>query len=327
MDRNRNTFRFVIMGAGNVSDRFYRAVRSMESCEVTAVASKSLEKANAFAQAHDGIAAYDSYEEMLKREQPDAVYIGTVPSFHYDLVMLCLDYKIPVLCEKAMFLNKAEAEAVFERAGQERVFVMEGMWSRFLPAVCQAKQWIEEGRIGAVRFLEIAIGFSALKDPENRYYNKSLGGGTRYDILVYAHELAICMLEKPVQDVQVQTIWGETGVDVTTHVSLKYEDAVASLTPSFETPLREFMTIYGEHGVIEVIQPHMAKTAILYDGNRTEIARYQDETGIDGFVYQIQEVMDCVRAGKYESDVVPHQCTLDCAELFDLVEQTRTKIN
>ena len=318
-----NTFKFAIMGAGNVSHRFYQAVKSMTTCEVAAVASKSLEKANMFAQEHDGIAAYDSYEEMLQKEMPDAVYIGTVPSFHYDLIMLCLDYRIPVLCEKAMFLNKAEAETVFERARQEHIFVMEGMWSRFLPEVCQAKQWLEDGRIGEVRFLETAIGFSAPKEAENRYYNRSLGGGTRYDILVYAHELTTFMLEKPVQDVQVQTIWGETGVDITTHVSLKYADAIASLTTSFETPLREFMTIYGEHGVIEVIQPHMAKTAILYDRNRKEIARYQDETGMDGFVYQIQEVIDCVHAGKCESDVVPHQCTLDSAELFDLVEQTR----
>ncbi len=323
MDRNRNTFRFVIMGAGNVSDRFYRAVKSMETCEVTAVASKSFEKASAFAEAHDRIAAYDSYEEMLKKEQPDAVYIGTVPSFHYDLAMLCLDYKVPVLCEKAMFLNKAEAESVFNRARQEGVFVMEGLWSRFIPAVCQAKHWIEEGRIGKITYLETAIGFSAPKDSENRYYNRNLGGGTRYDILVYTYELTTFMLEKPIQNVQVQTIWGETGVDITTHVSLQYEDVLASMTTSFETPLREHMTIYGENGVIEVIQPHMANTAVLYDGNRKEIARYQDESGIDGFVYQIQEVIDCVRAGKYESDVVPHQCTLDCAELFDLVEQTR----
>lgn len=323
MDKSGNKFRFAIMGAGFISQRFYQAVNSMETCEVIAVASKSLEKAQKFSAEHDNIAAYDSYEEMLQKEQPDAVYIGTIPSSHYELTMLCLVYKIPVLCEKAMFLNKAEAETVFRRSKEEHIFVMEAMWSRFLPAVCQAKHWLAEGKIGDIKYLEVAIGFPAPKDPENRFYNPKLGGGTRYDILVYAYELATFILEKPIRDVQIHTVWGETGVDITTHVVLKYDDVLASLSTSFETPLKEHMTIYGEHGLIELIQPHMTHAAALYDINRQRVEEYKETETRDGFIYEIQEVIDCVRAGKYESEVVPHQCTLDCAELFDMVEKTR----
>ena len=323
MDKNRNKFKFAIMGAGFISRRFYQAVKSMETCEVTAVASKSLEKAQKFSLEHDNIAVYDNYEEMLQKEQPDAVYIGTIPSSHYELAMLCLDYKIPVLCEKAMFLNKTDAETVFRRSKEENVFVMEALWSRFLPAVCQAKQWIREGKIGAIKYLEVAIGFPAPKDPENRFYNPALGGGTRYDILVYAYELADFIMGQKACDMQVNAIWGETGVDVTTNVVLKYDEVLASLSTSFETPLREHMTVYGEKGVIELIQPHMTHAASLYDISRNKVEEYKEAETRDGFVYEIQEVIDCVRAGKYESDGVPHQCTLDCAELFDLVGQTK----
>ncbi|BDF46523.1 hypothetical protein CE91St56_36460 [Lachnospiraceae bacterium] len=103
-------FKFAIMGAGNIANKFCDAVKRMEDCEVAAVASKSMDRAENFAEKNGIKAAYDSYEKMLAEEKPDCVYIAVTQDAHFALCMLCLDYKTPVLCEKAMFLNSAQAE-------------------------------------------------------------------------------------------------------------------------------------------------------------------------------------------------------------------------
>lgn len=130
-----STFRFAIMGAGNIAHQFCDAVTLVEDCEVSAIASKDLGRAQKFAEECSVAHAYDNYEQMLIEEKPDCVYIAVTPNDHFRLTMLCLEHRVPVLCEKAMFTNSAEAKAVFEKAEKDQTFVMEAMWSRFLPAV------------------------------------------------------------------------------------------------------------------------------------------------------------------------------------------------
>lgn len=320
--QEQKPFRFAVMGAGNISNKFCDAVRRLEGCEVAAVASKSMERAAGFAEKNKIPAAYDSYREMLEKEKPDCVYIGVLPNDHYELTMLCLDYRTPVLCEKAMFMNGAQAEEVFRRSKEENVFVMEAMWSRFLPAVCRARDWIREGRIGKVNFCDMAIGFVAPPEKTNRYHSAALGGGAARDITVYAYEITTFLLPEKIREIQVSAVWEDTGVDLTDHVTLLFEDRMASLTTSFAAQLEERVIVYGEKGRIVVPHPHYASEAFLYDKNQELAEHFTDETE-NGFVFEVQEVMDCVRVGKYESDVVPHRCTLDCAHLFDRIEETK----
>ena len=157
-----STFRFAIMGAGNIAHQFCDAVTLVEDCEVSAIASKDLGRAQKFAEECSVAHAYDNYEQMLIEEKPDCVYIAVTPNDHFRLTMLCLEHRVPVLCEKAMFTNSAEAKAVFEKAEKDQTFVMEAMWSRFLPAVNQAKKWAAEGKIGRLEALQGRIGFTAL---------------------------------------------------------------------------------------------------------------------------------------------------------------------
>lgn len=125
------------MGAGNIGRKFCEAAR-MAGYEAAAVASRSVERAEKWAAENKVKSAYGDYERMLEKEKPDCVYIATTPDSHYELAMLCLDHGVPVLCEKAAFLNSAQAREVFSRSEKEGIFVMEALWSRFLPAVKQA---------------------------------------------------------------------------------------------------------------------------------------------------------------------------------------------
>ena len=183
------TFRWGILGAGQIAVKFCDAVKSIADCTVAAVGSKSFSRAETFARENGISRWYGDYEELLKKERPDAVYIAATSNDHYRLTMMALDYEIPVLCEKAMFQNSGQASVVFARSEKEKVFVMEAMWSRFLPAVRTAAKWLEQGRIGKVTAAEAAIGFLAPYDPSNRYFSPALGGGAALDLTVYTFEL------------------------------------------------------------------------------------------------------------------------------------------
>ena len=143
--------RFGIIGAGSIAAHFCKGVKLVEGAEVVAVASSSEERAVAFAQANGVPQAYGSYEEMLRQADIHVVYIATTHNFHMDNIRLCFEFGKHVLCEKAMVLTASDAREVFSMAKEKNLFCMEAMWTRFLPQYRQAKQWIEEGRIGKIQ--------------------------------------------------------------------------------------------------------------------------------------------------------------------------------
>jgi len=259
--------------------------------------------------------AYDSYEQMLKEADPDGVYIATTPNYHFELTMLCLDYKKPVLCEKAMLVNAEEAGKVFKRSKELGVFVMEGMWSRFLPHNIIAKQWLEEGKIGNVELAEINIGFPAGNDPKNRFNNPELAGGAATDVTVYCFELMTYFLDRPIRDMHTYMIRSETGVDKTEQISILYDNCIANMHASIAARLNDDAVFYGTEGKIVIPLVHYGQECILYR-DQEEPVHFQDQTE-NGFVFEIQEMVDCVRRGEVQSKTAPHEMTIRCAEMFD----------
>ena len=318
-----NEFRFVILGAGNIAGRFCEAVSLTEHAVVAAVGSKSLERAAAFAEKNGVLKAYGDYEEMLRMEKPDGAYIAVTPNDHYRLSMLCLKYGVPVLCEKAMFQNSREAKEVFKVSKEKGIFVMEALWSRFLPAVCKAGEWLDEGRIGEAKLASCTIGFRADPDPERRYYSPELGGGASKDITVYAYEITTYLLRQKLKNLTVSAVWSGSGVDESSLVTLEFEKTLASLMTTFAADTDERLVVYGRKGHIELPYPHYASEAFLYGEKGELLEHFRDEETKNGFTYEIAEMIRCIRDGLTESPVVPHSATLDCAELFDRIDATR----
>ena len=313
-------FRFAIMGAAKIARKFCEAVKLLDGCTVVAVSSKSLEKAQKFAQDNDVPAYYDSYEQMLIAEKPDCVYIAVTPHDHFRLGMLCLDYDTPVLCEKAMFLSAAEAETFFARAREKNVFAMEAMWSRFLPALNTARGWLRAGRIGDVVMAECGIGFRAPQDPQERYLNPALGGGAAFDITVYGYEITMWMLEREVERLHVEAVPAVTGVDMSEMLLLRFAgDIPAVIKTTFAADFGDAgnLIIYGTKGRIVVPNPHVASEAHLYADTEEH---FTDTVTQNGFTYEIAETVRCIRAGLPESPVVPHRDTITFNHVTDQIK-------
>ena len=316
-------FRFAVLGAGSIANKFCSAVALVDHCRVCAVASKSRSRAEDFAYRHGIARCYDDYETLLERERPDCVYIAVTVNDHFRLTMMCIERGIPVLCEKAMFSSSEEARRAFTRAAERRVFVMEAMWSRYLPAVRRVRQWVAGGAIGLTEISQFSIGFAAPEDPGNRYFNPRLGGGAARDITVYAYELTTWILGQGIRSMSVSATWGETGVDLSNHIAMEFDHTLADLSASFVARMEERMVIYGRAGKIVLPKPHHASEAFLYDARGELAEHFADTQTRNGFTYEIQDAMQAIRAGQLESSTVPWRDTLACAELFDRIAETR----
>lgn len=312
-------FRVGIMGAGSIARKFCDAVSKTEGAVAAAVASKDLERAKAFAEENGILSYYDSYEQMLEQEKPDMVYIGTVIGSHYELVMLCLKHNTPVLCEKAMVRSADEAEEIFRLSEEKHVFVMEAMWSRFLPKTQKALEWIREGRIGDLKAALGTLGFCPPRDPENRYFSPELGGGAMYDIGVYAIEITQYLMGEPVTEVKTMMSCEEMQVDVMDQVLLRFPRGMAALHFTFSAMTGDKLLLAGTKGRIEMPLPHYGQECILYEGTE-ETERFCGGEE-NGFVYELRETMRCIREGLIESPVVPHKDTLDCVHIYEKIWQ------
>ncbi|EET62301.1 oxidoreductase, NAD-binding domain protein [Marvinbryantia formatexigens DSM 14469] len=306
--------RFGIIGAGGIAVKFCEAAGRVEEAEVRAVASKSLERAKTFAAANKVPEYYGSYREMLEQADIDAVYVATTCNFHYENCLLCIEYGKAVLCEKSMVLKKKEAEELFKRAKEKKVFVMEAMWSVFLPTIKKAREWIRTGRIGTVYLANYTGGIHA--QPEHRIFNPELGGGALYDLTVYPIEIVNSLIPQKLVDVRADIVMGETGVDVTNSILLQYETCRASLQTTAYSRVPSPSGLYGSDGYIQMTQTHRCERCELYDGEfrLAESFTYPID---NGFEFEIQEVVDCIKSGKLESNLMPHAATLQCLDIFE----------
>ena len=312
-------FRFAILGAGKIAVKFVSAVKLIDDCAVCAVGSHSIEKARDFAEKNGVPAAYGSYEELLDTEKPDAVYVASVPSMHYETVMLCIGRGIPVICEKAMFRCSAEAKAAFAAAKEKGVFLMEALWSKFLPVNRWAKEKLASGAIGEVNFTDCAIGFRAPEDDNNRYFSPALAGGAATDITVYAYEITAFLMDCEPRIESVTAVPYHTGVDASELIVMRAGDTLCILRTSFVTKLTDAFTAEGSGGKLVIPHPHWGNEGFLYGEDGALMEHFVDKETENGFVYEINEVISCVKAGKTESAVQTPANTVACAELFDKI--------
>ncbi len=309
-------FTFGILGPGRIARHFCDAVSRLEGVTVGAVASHS-GKAEAFAREEGISLAFSSYGALLARPEIDCVYIATTHNFHYENILQCLEAGKPVLCEKPMVLTEVQATRVFTLAREKGLFIMEAMWSRFLPVYQKAKAWIDAGRLGRIVGANTNIAFRCDTDPEGRLFHPDLAGGALYDTGVYAFELTDYLIPETLTGIRGSYIPAVTGVDQVDSVILEYPSCAAVLQVLMGYDGPRYVQITGTEGTLTVENAHFGDTVVLRQ-NGVETERFHAPFE-NGFVYQIAAVVEAVRAGWLEHPVMPAADTVGCARLFDTV--------
>ena len=189
--------RWGIIGPGNIAKEFADDLKYVESekCEVGAVLGHKLEHTKEFAKKYGGFAINDIKEFLSNK--PDAVYIATPHPLHYEQALFCLENKIPVLCEKPLAINEKQVSGLIDASKKNNTFLMEGLWTRFLPSFQFLFNIIQSGTIGKILHVHADMSFIAEKDKTNRFFNPELGGGSLLDVGVYTIYLAYLLLGKP----------------------------------------------------------------------------------------------------------------------------------
>lgn len=315
-------YHFGIIGAGNIAHKFIEAVRMTKNADVTAVASKSLERARDWAEKEGLSRYYDSYETLLADPDIDIIYIATLSNAHYDNIKACLEAGKHVICEKPMTQTASQAQEVITLAREKQLFLMEGMWSRFLPKSLRVRRWIQEGRIGELHLMQANIGWKADKTYNKRLFYPELGGGSLYDIGIYPMELLPYYADQKITKMQFLKKDYSTGVDDIVSLNLQLERCIANIQCSFTTKMPEDAYLYGSDGYIHIPKIHFGNRARLYDLEDRLVEDFHE--GLDnGFYYEVCEVISCIEKGQTESSICPLNMTYDNAKLFDHVLRSR----
>ncbi|MEO7717846.1 MAG: Gfo/Idh/MocA family oxidoreductase [Capsulimonas sp.] len=310
-------FRWGIIGLGSIANQFATGLQSVPDAELTAVASRTQDKADAFGEKHGAAKRYGSYQELAADPDVDAVYIATPHPMHAEDSILCLESGKAVLTEKPFTVNAAQARATIEAARANNVFLMEAMWTRFFPVMAKVRELIAAEAIGDLRIVQADFGFRAGVNPESRLFNAALGGGALLDVGSYCLSLASMLLGAPEQITGVAEI-GETGIDEQNGILLRCaEGRIALLSSAVRTNTPQEATLIGTAGRIHIPSPWWkpSKLVLTRDGQETETLDLP-YTG-NGYNYQAVEVAECVRAGKTESSVMPQDESLRIMETMD----------
>ncbi|XP_033633975.1 trans-1,2-dihydrobenzene-1,2-diol dehydrogenase-like isoform X1 [Asterias rubens] len=318
--------RWGICSAGNISNNFVSALSSLpsEDHEVVAIAARSKEKANKFAEKHQIAVAYEGYEALARDTNVDIVYIGSINQTHLPLCQLFLNHGKNVLCEKPLGLNKREVQEIIDLAKEKDVFFMEGLWTRFFPAIVKLQELLAANHIGQIKMVSGTFGLPMVQE---RVHLKEYGGGGLLDIGVYLYQMTLLVFGTPPLSSSTKGFLTDSGVDETTVTTMLFPNkAMASLTCSISQFLDNDMEIRGTQGCIKIKNPFWCPTQLEVTTKKgtTNVldfplpktkATFLFEN-IVGFQYEAEAVRQCLIKGLKECHVVSHDESLLVAELL-----------
>lgn len=312
--------RWGIAGPGMIARKFAKAVKNVNGATLYAVASRSEDKGKKFAEEFGIPKVFCGYEEMAASHDVDAVYIATPHPFHKPCAELFLKAKKHVLCEKPMCINSFQAEQLRKTAHENGVFLMEAMWTRFLPAVNEAKRIASSGEIGEIRGISADFCYSILPEEDAKVFENNMAGGSLLDVGVYCLHFA-----KHIMEEEPETILSKShnidGVDGHIAMLLQYKNGcLATLSSAIIARKPASGYIFGSDGYIYLPNFYGANDLYVCSGLGDE--KYIKKASIgDGFEEEIYEVCDCIRNGKTESDILPLSETISVLKQMDYIRK------
>jgi predicted dehydrogenase len=309
--------RWGILGTGDIANQLARALNSLDDSRLVAVGSRNQDTADAFAETFRVERAHPTYAALAADPDVDVIYIATPHAMHMDNSILCLEAGKPVLCEKPFAINTAQAERVIAVARKQQRFIMEAMWTRFMPTMHQALQWIAEGAVGEVRMVQAAFGFQA---DSPKLFDPTLGGGSLLDVGIYPVTLAHLAFGGTPANIRTLAHLGRNGVDELAAIIFQYPNgglATLSSAITCDTPFDAH--IMGSEGTIRLYDEFWDATKVSLQRGDEDPEALLFPHPCNGYEYEVLEVNRCLRAGLLESDVMPHATTLEIMKLLDTI--------
>lgn len=311
-----------IIGPGNIAGKFARDLLKVPGAELYAVASRTLANAEEFSRQYNAKVSYGSYEELVKDEEVDVIYIATPHVYHYEHTILCLNNKKAVLCEKPFAMNLGQVNEMIAVAQENKVFLMEALWTHFLPHYKYLLNLVETKKYGDILDLKADFGFEAPFLPEGRLYNKSLGGGSLLDIGIYPVFAALTLLGFP-DEIEADAEICATGIDEACNIKFKYKNgATATLESTIKKVTPTTAVIAFERATVTLINRFHEPTSIRIttEENEEEITFDVDTAGYN---FEAEHVQQMLKEGRTESTVMSF---VKSRQLIQLLDDIRKKI-
>ena len=314
--------RWGILGCGRIARKFAADLKHVSDAELIAVGSRSRATAEEFVKDFPAKHVHDSYEALVQNSEVDIIYVASPHGLHHEHTLLCLEHKKAVLNEKAFAINSRQAKEMIDLAKKQNVFLMEALWTKFMPHYNLTMQMVRDGKLGNISSVLVNFGFIPADPVPKRIYDPALGGGTLLDIGIYNVFIALSVLGRP-DTIEASITPANTGVDEQCAILFKYKNgAMAQLFSTFTSNLPTEAYINGDKGRIHLTSRFYEPSATIafYPGriDTKEIIPFDKEAGF-GYQYEARHAGECLRKGLTESPVMSFADTLLMMETLDRI--------
>jgi predicted dehydrogenase len=327
-----SSFCWGVIGPGGIANRFAGALPAVPDARLAAVFARDAAKGQAYADSWQRAGlpparVTTELADLLGADDVDAIYIATPHSNHGEYVRAALEAGKPVLCEKPLVTTRAEGQALVDLARQRGVFLMEALWTRFLPAYDRATQLLQAGAIGELRAMQSSFCFSSVYDPQHRQWNPALAGGALWDIGIYNLAVTRWVLQQmnggvcpEPEAMDVQAKLAPTGVDAAVNVTLHFPGGVTSqFRCGFDASSLNAFEALGSTAALRFPTDFWQAEALELVTRKAPPERMAAPFAINGFEGEIAEAQACIRAGRIESPRMPHAETLALLGWMDAI--------
>jgi len=296
------TVKWGILGTGRIAHTFAKALQFANQCELYAVGSRDVDKALKFAGEFNLPKFYGTYQELVSDPDVDVIYIATPHNLHLENTLLALDNNKHVLCEKPLGVNSKEVKIMIEKAREKQLFLMEALWSRFLPRIEKVKALIDAGEIGDIRLLTASFCIKSENPPEHRHFNINLCGGAILDIGIYNIFLSLYLFGEPVRFSASAVLDVQGGDNSSSYTFVNSNNSLSVMHASFMATL-PYVTaeIQGTKGKIELEHLWFTPGKVKVINQNGEKRTWNFKPKCNGYEYQAEEVAKCILTGQLES--------------------------
>ena len=310
-----------ILGCGTIAAKIADSLKGNKKAVIAGVASRERNKAKKFAAAHCPDAkVFTGYEKLAASDEIDLVYIATPNTYHYEHAILCIKEYKNILVEKPFAMSKAEADSIFFEAKNRGIFVAEAMWTSYQPLHLKALEWIEKGRIGAVKYVSANLGYDIASVP--RLNSPVLGGGSYLDLGVYTTNFALSFMGNDIKVSRVFARRVSSGIDRDTSYCLESEDG--SILGNFYVTMcadtDKDGVVVGERGKIKFTNINNYRKIAIYSNDDTLLEEVDgDKEFLRGYVYEFESCANAISKGFIQAPEMPWSKTIRIAQINDTI--------